>query len=511
MTILIMKTFLDTKKYVRCARYIYDMLTIEQLANRHSNIFVSSSSFYKLKRLENCSFYPNHLKITMKLLFRRFDEIYNSSCMLPPPLLVPTLDFYIGSYSVSFTRGRLHLVLIDCYAQRECYGSYEDVLEQQGFPTNLIEIFQQNRKDVVKSYFGKNRNFSCIFKHDMYFQVSPLKFVSTHLGGSAYCRIKEEILQSLKRSQFSLKVLLVAHQSHHLLILSKLNPVNFDLNLPLSLGRFSEKPFELILACAPLTWAQIKTNILLEWIIYHRLIGVGHFLIYIKETDASNVQHIVQHLEPFIYNHTITLINWHFGVFFEPENAFQIPQMIDAVQRTADFSTWTMIADTDEFFYPEHHSTVTEIVKSYGRIAQHNLSISYRQELTIQNVHMMKSSTHKHLQFITGKYFGRHRATRHPLRSKIIAYSGGDRFLAAEEVHFFASDSTFVPEQFMRLNHYFHAYNHTRMPLEKIHFTGEDSSLWERFGDKIQRGFDEYQAVRKSFIIPHSLDCNTGL
>jgi hypothetical protein len=319
--------------------------------------------------------------------------------------------------------------------------------------------------------------------------------------------LSKAILHTAKQSTFSLKVLIVSRDINNVHILCKIKSNLFDLNVPLAVRNIVTKPFKLSLACAPLTWSQIKTNVLLEWIVYHKLIGVEHFLIYIKETNISNVQHIVQYLKPFIYNHTITLINWQFGAFVEPENAFQIPQMIDAIQRTADYSVWTLIGDTDEFFYAEHHNTLTEILESYQVIAEQNLTVSYRQELTIQNVHMMQGVTPMNSYFITGKYFSRYRATRHPLRSKIVAYSGSDRFLAAEEVHFFSKDATFVPEQLIRLNHYFNAYDKSRKPVEKAYYVREDLSLWQRFGTRIQENFQEYTENREALQISHSLNC----
>ena len=179
-------------------------------------------------------------------------------------------------------------------------------------------------------------------------------------------------------------------------------------------------------------WSQIRTNIPLEWIIYHKLIGVEHFLIYTKETDALNLQRIVNHLRPFIYDHAITLINWQFGAFAEPMNAFQLPQMIDGIQRTADYSVWTMIGDTDEFFYAEHYDTLTEILKSYQLIVEKDLNMIHQQELTIPNVFMMEGSKQISNQFITGRYFNRCKATPSPERSKMIAYSSSDRFLTIE-------------------------------------------------------------------------------
>ena len=493
----------------RCNLQLQNRLSSEKLSIMHSNIFTSSASFSKLKRVGNCSLHSNHSKLSMPLLLRRFNEIFQSSCILTPPLLVSTLDFYIGSYSVSLIRQRLHLTFINCYPERECHGSYESVLSQQGFSHDSIQEVSQNKSNVVRLLSEHvYHRFACVFDWNNGQRVSELHIVSNKMSGSAYCALPKQSLAILDGSTWSLKVLIVSRLHNEVLILSKIDCNLFDLNVPISRRNVSRKPFKLTLACAPLTWSQIRTNVLLEWIIYHRLVGVDHFLVYIKEESLVNIESIIQYLAPFISDHTITLIKWQFGAFLEPENAFQIPQMIDAVQRTADYSVWTMIGDTDEFFYAKHYDTLTAILASYQTIAEQNLSVSYRQELTIPNVHMMRGSTELNREFITGKFFRRHETTAHPQRSKIIAYSGGDRFLMAEEVHFFSKDSTFVPEQLLRLNHYFNAYNASRTPIEKLTFVRDDTSLWQRYGAPIQDIFGGYLQRRRAMQILNALDCN---
>jgi hypothetical protein len=343
------------------------------------------------------------------------------------------------------------------------------------------------------------KRFACLFRWYNGTHLSEMQIFKTQMGGSGYCKLSKKILQEAANSSFSMKILIVRIESNYAHILCRVDSNLFDLNMPSSRKDIKVRPFKLALACAPLTWSQIRKHILLEWIIYHRIVGVEHFLVYVKEENPMNLQRIVQYLQPFIKNHTITLINWQFGKFIESENAFQVPQMIDAIQRTADFSVWTLISDTDEFFYAEHHETLTEILENYQESAEQNLSLTFRQELSIQNVHMLSTFSAKS-RLITGKYFSRYKANKHPGRSKIIAYSGGDRFLAAEEVHFFSKDATFVPEQLIRMNHYFNAYNESRIPIENIYYIKQDMSLWQRFGKKIQKEFDDYIGFVKTLV-----------
>ena len=269
-------------------------------------------------------------------------------------------------------------------------GSYHSVLRQQAFPIDLIKIHSQNSTDVVRSLLNhRRRHFACVFDWNHGQHISEMKIVNSKASGSGYCMLSKEILQMANRPKFFLKILIVSRHLHNVHILCKIYSDLYDLNIPITSRNISTRPFKVFLACAPLTWSQIRTNIPLEWIIYYKLIGVEHFLIYTKETDALNLQRIVNHLRPFIYDHTITLINWQFGAFAEPKNAFQLPQMIDAIQRTADYSVWTMIGDTDEFFYAEHYDTLTEILKSYQLIVEKDLQMIHRQEFTIPNVFMM--------------------------------------------------------------------------------------------------------------------------
>ena len=99
----------------------YDSTHFQKLPIMQSNILMSSI-FPKLARLKNCSLHPELFKMSMNSLLQRLDEIYNSPCILQPPLLVPTLDFYLGSYSISLLRKRLHLTFINCYPGRKCNG-----------------------------------------------------------------------------------------------------------------------------------------------------------------------------------------------------------------------------------------------------------------------------------------------------------------------------------------------------------------------------------------------------
>lgn len=464
------------------------------LSLKHSIIIRSDTVLPHLQRLDSrCSYHPNLLKFPLQWLLNRFDTIYTSACILHPPLLVTTLDFYIGSYSVSLLRERLHLTFLDCYPGRECYGSYASILKQQNFPLDLIDIFNSNGSNIFRSSFYEYRKkFACIFSWYGGKYVSQMKIVKTQMGGSGYCKFSKEILQAFEKSAFSVKVLIVRNESKYVRILCRIDSYLYDLNVPSVQRDIRKRPFKLILACAPLTWSQIRKHILLEWMIYHRMIGVEHFLIYIKEENSLRVQQILRYLQPFIDNYTVTLINWQFGSFKEIENAFQIAQMIDAVQRTADFSVWTMISDTDEFFYGKHHETLAEILENYQASAEQNLTLTYRQELSIQNVHMLSGLTPAKSHLVIGKYFGQYKANKHPVRTKMIAYSGGDRFLAAEEVHFFSIDATFVPEQLIQMNHYFNAYNSSRKPSEKIYYGTEDTTLWDRFGTKILKLFNQY-------------------
>lgn len=483
---------------IRSKYYLYHSLyssaRLWHLSIKHPNIIQSTTSLSNLEKLDStCLYHPNLLKVSLTLLLREFDDIYRSSCILHPPLLVSTLDFYIGSYSVSLAQERLHLTFLDCYPGRECHGSYENILQQQAFPLDLIETYSRKRSDTFKSSpeYDKKR-FACIFRWHNRKHISPMYIFKNRMGGSGYCKFSKEIVQAATKSSFSMKILIVRNESDYLHILCRIDSNLFDLNMPSSQRNITVRPFKLSLACAPLTWSQVRKHILLEWIIYHRIVGVEHFLIYIKEDDPLKVQRIVRYLQPFINNHTITLISWQFGKFIETENAFQIPQMIDAIQRTADFSIWIMISDTDEFFYAEHHETLTEILENYQKSAEQNLTLTFRQELSIQNVHMLSSFPPAKSRLVTSRYFSRYKANMHPGRSKIIAYSGSDRFLAAEEVHFFSRDATFVPEQLIRLNHYYNAYNYSRRPIEEIEYMKEDKSLWQRFGLKIRNQFEEY-------------------
>ncbi len=49
------------------------------------------------------------------------------------------------------------------------------------------------------------------------------------------------------------------------------------------------KAFRMILRCAPLLWEQIQQGVIMEWIEYHKPVGVNHFFIYLRDNEEENL------------------------------------------------------------------------------------------------------------------------------------------------------------------------------------------------------------------------------
>ena len=84
---------------------------------------------------------------------------------------------------------------------------------------------------------------------------------------------------------------------------------------------------------------------LLEWIAYHRLQGVGHFLVYANEDPAP----LRRLLAPYVAEGLVDVVDWEMP---QPGFVHQVPQTTSCIYRYRGLARWVGLMDVDEFMQP---------------------------------------------------------------------------------------------------------------------------------------------------------------
>lgn len=93
---------------------------------------------------------------------------------------------------------------------------------------------------------------------------------------------------------------------------------------------------------------------LLEWIEYHKLIGVEHFYIY----DNESTDNIYNLLEPYIDRKEVSYIHC-------PGKAMQMPAYNDAIARFGKNNFWMGFIDADEFIILANNISLISFLQNY--------------------------------------------------------------------------------------------------------------------------------------------------
>lgn len=126
-----------------------------------------------------------------------------------------------------------------------------------------------------------------------------------------------------------------------------------------------KKEFEWNLAIAAVF--QDEAEWLKEWIEYHKLVGVEHFLLYnnLSTDDFMSV------LKPYLDSGEVELFDWPYAHQEDKEGFWvkiQTDALKDAIERSKESVKWLAIIDTDEFLVPIKHSTITDLLLTYEKI-----------------------------------------------------------------------------------------------------------------------------------------------
>ena len=102
-----------------------------------------------------------------------------------------------------------------------------------------------------------------------------------------------------------------------------------------------------------------EANYLKEWIEYHHMLGVDHFLLY-NDRSEDNWAEV---LEPYIQSNLVEVFPWHKSPTTPLFPCWQIEAFQDGLKRSKGNTTWIAFIDVDEFILPKRHATIPECLK----------------------------------------------------------------------------------------------------------------------------------------------------
>lgn len=108
-----------------------------------------------------------------------------------------------------------------------------------------------------------------------------------------------------------------------------------------------------------------EANYLKEWIEYHRMLGVDHFVLYNDRSDDN----WAEVLDPYIKSDLVEVIDWHKAPSTPLFPTWQIMAFQDGLKRLQGKTTWIAFIDVDEFILPKKNATILECLYQYYTMA----------------------------------------------------------------------------------------------------------------------------------------------
>jgi hypothetical protein len=104
-----------------------------------------------------------------------------------------------------------------------------------------------------------------------------------------------------------------------------------------------------------------EANYLKEWIEYHRMLGVEHFLLY----NDRSVDHWAEVLEPYINSNLVEVIDWHAPPGTPIFPGWQTGAYQDGLRRSKGNTKWLAFIDVDEFILPKKNGTILACLNQF--------------------------------------------------------------------------------------------------------------------------------------------------
>lgn len=100
-----------------------------------------------------------------------------------------------------------------------------------------------------------------------------------------------------------------------------------------------------------------------EWLMFHKMVGIDHFYIY--DNSATKHSELYNVLKPFIEQGYVTYIHWPPKICFR-HRASQYAAENSCIRRFAQFNTWLIHFDVDEYLVPVgEHTNLKSVLKQY--------------------------------------------------------------------------------------------------------------------------------------------------
>lgn len=98
-----------------------------------------------------------------------------------------------------------------------------------------------------------------------------------------------------------------------------------------------------------------------EWIEYHHMLGVDHFLLY----NDRSVDNWAEVLEPYISSNLVEVIDWHKDETTPLFPTWQVMAYTDALTRSKGNTKWLAFIDVDEFILPKKNATILACINQF--------------------------------------------------------------------------------------------------------------------------------------------------
>ena len=110
-----------------------------------------------------------------------------------------------------------------------------------------------------------------------------------------------------------------------------------------------------------LTLFRNEANYLKEWIEYHHMLGVDHFLLYNDRSDDN----WAEVLDPYIKSNLVEVIDWHKDEITPLFPTWQITAYKDGLRRSKGNTKWLAFIDVDEFILPKKNATILQCLQQF--------------------------------------------------------------------------------------------------------------------------------------------------
>lgn len=104
-----------------------------------------------------------------------------------------------------------------------------------------------------------------------------------------------------------------------------------------------------------------EANYLKEWIEYHHMLGVDHFLLY----NDRSTDHWAEVLQPYIDSNLIEVIQWSVPPKVPLFPDWQTSAYKDGLYRSKGNTKWLAFIDVDEFILPKKNATIPECLNQF--------------------------------------------------------------------------------------------------------------------------------------------------